>query len=267
MPSANECNPVVLVTGASRGIGRGIALQLAEQGYSVVINDVGNRLDAEETVRHCQGVAPYPAQQFIFLQADISSTTDRKRLLEESLAHFGRLDALVNNAGISPKVRADITEASEESFEEIIRTNLQGPYFLTQQVVRYWLTQKPVAALPAGFKIIFITSTSADTASIARGDYCISKAGLSMAAQLWATRLAADGIQVVELRPGIMATNMTATVKDKYDALIAQGLVPQMRWGTPEDVGRAVRAVLAGYFPYSTGAVIPVDGGFHLRRL
>jgi len=174
---------------------------------------------------------------------------------------------LVNNAGIAPKVRADITEASEASFEELIRTNLQGPYFLTQIVSRHWLSKKHEAALPHGFKIVFVTSISADTASTGRGEYCISKAGLAMAAQLWATRLAAENIQVVELRPGIMATDMTSGVKDKYDKLLADGLVPQKRWGTGEDVGLAVRSVLAGHFPFSTGAVIPIDGGFHLRRL
>ncbi|HKB91555.1 MAG TPA: 3-ketoacyl-ACP reductase [Opitutaceae bacterium] len=259
--------PVVLVTGAGRGLGRGIALQLAEQGCSVAINYAGNRTAAEETVGLCQKTAKSPGQKFFPIQADISSKSDRERLVAETLGHFGRLDALVNNAGIAPKVRADITEATEESFEELIKTNLQGPYFLTQRVARHWLTQKPQPVLPGGFKIIFVTSISADTASILRGDYCISKAGLAMATQLWATRLAADGIQVVELRPGIMATDMTAGVKGKYDALLAQGLVPQMRWGTPEDVGLAVRSIIAGHFPFSTGAVIPVDGGFNIRRL
>jgi NAD(P)-dependent dehydrogenase (short-subunit alcohol dehydrogenase family) len=254
------------VTGASRGLGRGIGLQLAKQGCSVAINYAGNRSAAEETAALCRQAAG-PGQKFVPLQADISSKADRERLLHETLAHFGRLDALVNNAGIGPKVRADITEATEESFETLIRTNLQGPYFLTQLVARYWLTAKPASALPSGFKIVFVTSISADTASVSRGDYCIAKAGLSMAAQLWATRLAAEGIQVIELRPGIMATDMTAGVKGKYDALLAQGLVPQMRWGTPEDVGLAVGAIISGHFPFSTGSVIPIDGGFNLRRL
>ena len=267
MSSAQNPIPVVLVTGAGRGLGRGVALQLAAAGCSIAVNYAGNRTTAEETVTLCQQAAPSPEQTFFPVQADISSKTDRARLVAETLAHFGRLDALVNNAGIAPKVRADITEASEESFEELIRTNLQGPYFLTQAVVKHWLSAAHTPALSTGFKIIYVTSISANTASVNRGDYCISKAGLAMAAQLWATRLAADNIQVVELRPGIMATDMTAGVKGKYDKLLEDGLVPQKRWGTGEDVGRAVRAIIAGDLPFSTGAVIPVDGGFHLRRL
>ena len=153
------------------------------------------------------------------------------------------------------------------SFEKLIRVNLQGPYFLTQRIARYWLEEKPSPLLKAGFAVIFVTSISADTASIQRGEYCISKAGLSMARQLWATRLASEAIQVLELRPGIMLTEMTSGVKEKYDPLIAEGLVPQKRWGTPEDLGLAVTAVLDGHFPYSTGTVIDVDGGFHLQRL
>jgi NAD(P)-dependent dehydrogenase (short-subunit alcohol dehydrogenase family) len=189
-------------------------------------------------------------------------------LVDETLATFGRIDALVNNAGIAPRVRADILDSAPESFEELIRTNLQGPHFLTQLVARLWLRgEQPAARSQHGRKIVFVTSVSADTASVQRGDYCLSKAGLAMSAQLWAARLAEAGIQVVELRPGIMATDMTAGVKEKYDALLATGLVPQRRWGTPEDVGRAVRSILADDFPFSTGAVIPIDGGLHLRRL
>lgn len=258
---------VALVTGAGRGLGRGIALQLATHGCSVVINYAQNAATAEEAAEACRRVAKSGLQQFITVQADISNQGGRKHLLERTLAHFGRVDALVNNAGVAPRTRADIVVATEDSFEEIIRTNLQGPYFLTQQVVAHWLGSTAAPARGEGRKIIFVTSISADTASIHRGDYCISKAGLSMAAQLWATRLAADGIQVVEVRPGIMATDMTAGVRGNYDALLANGLVPQMRWGTPEDVGRAVRSIIAGDFPFSTGAVIPVDGGFNLRRL
>jgi NAD(P)-dependent dehydrogenase (short-subunit alcohol dehydrogenase family) len=260
--------PVALVTGASRGLGRGIAVELASLGCSVAINYAGNLAAAEETVSLCKAAAKNPAaQRFVPIQGDIGNTAARAELVSGTLAAFGRIDALVNNAGVAPKVRADITEAGEDSFEEIIRTNLQGPYFLTQAVVRHWLADKPAPLLPGGFKVVFVTSISADTASVMRGDYCISKAGLAMAAQLWAARLAADNVQVVEIRPGIMATDMTTVVKGKYDDLIASGLVPQRRWGTPEDVGRAVRAVVAGDFAFSTGAVIPVDGGFHLRRL
>ncbi|PTX94492.1 3-ketoacyl-ACP reductase [Opitutus sp. ER46] len=259
--------PVVLVTGASRGLGRGIACQLAAEGCSVAINYAGNLAAAEETVALCRAAAPNPAQRFIPIQADIGSGADRARLVAETCRHFGRIDALVNNAGIAPKVRADITEAREEDFESLLHTNLVGPHFLTQVVANYWLKEKPAPRLPGGFKVVFVTSVSADTASINRGDYCISKAGLAMSAHLWAVRLAADNIQVVELRPGIMATDMTAGVRGKYDELLATGLVPQRRWGTAEDVGRAVRAVIAGHFNFSTGSVISIDGGLHLRRL
>jgi 3-oxoacyl-[acyl-carrier protein] reductase len=264
VPKDPKAAPVVLVTGAGRGLGRGIALQLAEQGCSVVVNYARNAAAAAETAEACRKASPSGAQQFIAVQGDVGSAADRQGLLDRTLSHFGRLDALVNNAGVAPGVRADIAEATEASFEALLKTNLQGPYFLTQLVARHWIASP---APEAGRKIIFITSISADTASVSRGDYCISKAGLAMAAQLWACRLAAEGIQVVELRPGIMATDMTAGVKDKYDALLAGGLVPQMRWGTPDDVGRAVRAIIAGDFPFSTGAVIPVDGGFGIRRL
>jgi NAD(P)-dependent dehydrogenase (short-subunit alcohol dehydrogenase family) len=229
-----------------------------------VINYARNAQAAAETAQACRKAAASGAQQFVAVQGDIASAADRQRLLDAALGHFGRLDALVNNAGVAPAIRADIVDATEASFDMLLRTNLQGPYFLTQLVARHWIG----APSPAGGrKIIFITSISADTASVNRGDYCISKAGLAMAVQLWAARLAGEGIQVVEVRPGIMATDMTAGVKDKYDALLAGGIVPQMRWGTPEDVGRAVRAVIAGSFPFSTGAVIPVDGGFGIRRL
>lgn len=259
--------PVVLVTGSSRGLGRGIALELARRGFSVGVNYVSNRAAAEDTVAACRQVATVPGQRFVPLQADIGRRADRTELLSGLLREFGRIDALVNNAGMAPRQRADLTEASEESFEELVRTNLQGPYFLTQAVAGHWLEHKPAPALPHGFKVVFVTSISADTASTNRGDYCITKAGLAMAAQLWAVRLAAENIQVVEIRPGLMATDMTAGVREKYDQLLATGIVPQRRWGEPADVGLAVSAVLTGQLPFSTGAVIPVDGGFHLRRL
>jgi 3-oxoacyl-[acyl-carrier protein] reductase len=263
----SETAPVVLVSGASRGLGRGVAVRLAGEGYSVAVNYAGNAEAARQTVERCVAARLYKAQRFLQVQGDIGSTEQRLALVDTVLSELGRIDGLVNNAGIAPKVRADITEASEQSFEQLMRTNLQGPYFLTQRVVNYWLTDRPRALLPLGFKIVFVTSISANTASINRGDYCISKAGLSMAAQLWAVRLAAEGIQVVELRPGIMATDMTAAVKDKYDSLIAEGLVPERRWGTPEDVGAAVAAVMRGDLPFTTGAVVEIDGGLHLRTL
>ena len=259
--------PTVLVTGASRGLGRGIALEAAAQGLSVAINYASNRAAADETAALCRQAAPSPEQVFATVRGDIGRREDRERLLAETLGALGRLDALVNNAGIAPRQRADVTQTTEASFREVLQTNLEGPYFLTQAVANHWLASGYASRLPGGFKIVFVTSISADTASITRGEYCISKAGLAMTSQLWAMRLADAGVQVLELRPGIMATDMTTGVKEKYDRLIAEGLVPQRRWGTPEDVGRAVRAVLAGLFPYTTGDVIHLDGGFHVRRL
>jgi NAD(P)-dependent dehydrogenase (short-subunit alcohol dehydrogenase family) len=231
-----EATPVVLVTGSSRGLGRGIALELAAKGCSVAIHYSSNQGAAEKTLIHCRNLAVSEAQRFA------------------AFHHFGRLDALVNNAGMGPRVRADILTASEESFEELIRTNLQGPYFLTQAVARRWLADKSPTPLPQGRTIVFVTSVSADTASIGRGEYCVSTAGLSMAVKLWAARLAGEGIVVYELRPGIMETDMTSGVKAKYDALIAQGIVPQGRWGYPEDVAGAVRAIMAEDYPSPPGA-------------
>lgn len=258
---------VILVTGSSRGLGRGVAECLAAAGYSVAIHYVGNRTAAEETAAACQKLARHPEQRFALVQGNVGLREDREKIFSRTLEEFGRLDALVNNAGIAPRVRADIVEAEEEIFDEVIAVNLKGPYFLSQLAARHWLKNPGQSRLPGGYKLIFISSLSANTASINRGEYCISKAALAMASQLWAVRLAAEGIQVLELRPGIMATDMTAGVKEKYDRLLAEGIVPQMRWGEPRDVGRAVEAILAGYFPFSTGDVINIDGGFHLRRL
>ncbi|MDP2790640.1 MAG: 3-ketoacyl-ACP reductase [Rectinemataceae bacterium] len=262
-------SPVVLVTGSSRGLGRGVALELASHGFSVAIHYSGNEAAAKETLAFCSAAATSGNQRFGVFRCDIADPAQRTALVEEVFSHFGALDALVNNAGIGPKVRADILDASEESFEEVLRTNLQGPYFLTQAVARRWLAGDAAAssALPQGHMIIFVTSISAATASTGRGEYCVSKAGLSMAAQLWAARLADSGIQVYELRPGIMETDMTKGVRGKYDALIAEGVVPQKRWGYPADVGRAVRSLLEGDFAYSTGSIFNIDGGFHISRL
>ncbi|MBT4641701.1 MAG: 3-ketoacyl-ACP reductase [Deltaproteobacteria bacterium] len=259
--------PVVLVTGGSRGLGRGIVLQLAEQGYSVAINYASNAAAAEETASACLKRASNSAQCFMPVQADISKPLERETMVSSIITEMGRIDGLVNNAGIAPSARDDILVASESSFEKLMSVNLQGPYFLTQTVARHWLEQKPSPLLKSGFIIIFVTSLSAYTSSVSRGEYCISKAGLSMAAQLWADRLAGEGVQVLELRPGIMLTDMTGSVKEKYDDLIAGGRVPQKKWGTPEDMGLAVTAILNGHFPFSTGAVIDIDGGFSIRSL
>ncbi len=259
--------PVILITGASRGLGRGVALSLAPEGYDLAIHYASNRQAAEETVTACQAVAKTKDQKFLAVPAQLASSEDRASLIQRVLDGFGRLDALINNAGIAPRERADLPDAKEEIFDEVLNVYLKGPYFLTQLAARYWLANPGKSLLPGGYKLIFVTSISANTASVNRGEYCISKAGLAMAAQLWATRLAAEGVQVIELRPGVMATDMTTGVKDKYDKLIAEGLVPQKRWGKPEDVGLAAKAICRGDFPFSTGDVIYLDGGFHLRRL
>jgi len=259
--------PAAIVTGASRGLGRGIAERLAAEGLSVVINYARNEAAAEETAEACRAAARDPAQRFVPVRGDIGITAQREALVMRAFSELGAIDALVNNAGMGPRARADILDATEESFEELIRTNLQGPYFLTQALARRWLAPGARPALADGFKVVFVTSISAHTASVNRGEYCVSKAGLTMARQLWAARLAEAGIAVYEVRPGIMATDMTSALKGKYDELIAQGLVPQKRWGTADDVARAVASLLRGDFPFSTGAVIDVDGGFHLRRL
>ena len=259
--------PVVLVTGSSRGLGRGVAETLAQAGFSVAIHYANNKEAAETTALACQKLAPNPEQKFALVGGNIGLAADRQRLFDATLAAYGHLDALINNAGIAPRIRADITEATEEIFDEVIGINLKGPYFLSQLAARYWLAHPGESRLPGGYKLLFVTSLSANTASVNRGEYCISKAGLAMAAHLWAVRLADAGVQVLELRPGIMATDMTAGVKDKYDKMLADGLVPQKRWGTPHDVGLAAKAILEGHFPFSTGDVINIDGGFHLRRL
>jgi len=257
----------ILVTGSSRGLGRGVAENLAAAGFSVAIHYARNQSAAEETASACQKLAVDAGQTFPLVGGDLGTSEGRGQVFSGTVEAFGRIDALVNNAGIAPRVRADLTEATEESFDEVLSVNLKGPYFLSQKVVRYWLAHPGESRLPGGYQLIFVTSISANTASVVRGEYCISKAGLSMASQLWATRLADEGIQVTELRPGIMATDMTAGVKEKYDQLLAEGLVPQKRWGTPEDLGKAVHSILSGHFPFSTGDVLNIDGGFHLRRL
>jgi 3-oxoacyl-[acyl-carrier protein] reductase len=247
-----------LVTGASRGIGRGVALALAQAGHDVVVNYASNAGAASEVVALARdyGVGA------VAVQADVSAAGDRLRLVEAAYDAFGRLDLLVNNAGVAPSVRADLLEASEESFDRVVGINLKGPYFLTQLVALRMIEQPGPPA-----KIVTISSISAYTASLNRGDYCLAKAGLAMMTALYAARLAEYGINVYEIRPGIVDTDMTGPVRDRYDALIADGLTPIRRWGQPEDVGRAVVAIASDALPFSTGQVIDVDGGFHLRTL
>jgi len=264
-------NPVALITGASRGIGRGIALQLAKGGFDVAINYAGNVAAAKQTSVDCvsAGAANGKTIRAESCQADVARTEDRQRLIQFVREKFGQLHLLVNNAGVAPDVRADILEASEASFDRLISINVKGPFFLTQLVAK-WMIEQARDGKSSGSvspKIITISSISAYTASVNRGDYCISKAALSMLTPLYASRLAEHGINVYEIRPGVIATDMTGPVKEKYDKLIAGGFTPIKRWGIPEDVGKAVAAIALDDFPFSTGEVINVDGGFHLRRL
>lgn len=255
--------PAALVTGASRGIGRGIALALAEAGYDLVVNYASNTAAAEEVATEIEKRQAKAA----LVPADIADATQRSALVDRAYEAFGRLDLLVNNAGVAPTVRADLLEAGEESFDRLIAINLKGPYFLTQQIARRMIGQVADGTVESP-KIVTISSMSAYTASVNRGDYCVAKAGLGMMTKLFAARLAEHGITVFEVRPGIVATDMTGPVREKYDRLILQeGLTPIRRWGVPEDVGRAVVAIARDLFPFSTGQVIDVDGGFHLRTL
>lgn len=263
-------NPVSLITGASRGIGRGIALELARLGHDLVINYAGNVEAARQTAGDCIAAAQATGKTIRaeICQADISLGADRQKLISFTQEKFGRLDLLVNNAGVAPNVRTDILEAGEESFDRLIAINVKGPYFLTQLAAK-WMIEEVRGEKGEGRKpkIVTVSSISAYTASTNRGDYCVSKAALSMLTPLFAARLAEFGINVFEIRPGVIATDMTGAVKEKYDQLIAEGLTPIQRWGTPEDIGRAVAAIASDAFPFSTGEVINVDGGFHLHRL
>jgi 3-oxoacyl-[acyl-carrier protein] reductase len=257
--------PVALITGASRGIGRGIALELArERTHDLVINYAGNEAAARECLAMCAD-ASHGSIRAEICQADIANAGDRARLVGFAGETFGRLDLLVNNAGVAPNVRADILEAGEESFDRLIGINLKGPYFLTQLAAKLMIGSAPLEG--ASKSVVNVTSISAFTASVNRGDYCIAKAGLSMMTKLYAARLAEFGINVIEIQPGVIATDMTGPVKEKYDRLFAEGLTPINRWGQPSDIGKAVVAVARGLLPYSTGQVLNVDGGFHLHRL
>lgn len=250
-----------LVTGGTRGIGLGIARALSADGWDLAL--CGTRepalvTEVLTTLRQSGGAVEY-------WRADVGVADDRARLLDAVVTRFGTLHALVNNAGMAPRVRADLLEAGEASFEEVLRTNLQGPYFLTQAAAPIMIEGARDASRRAA--IVFITSVSAECASPNRGEYCVSKAGLAMAVKLFALRLAEHAIPVYEVRPGVIDTDMTAGVRDLYDRRIADGLVPERRWGTPADVGRVVAALVRGDLPYATGTVIHVDGGLSVSRL
>jgi NAD(P)-dependent dehydrogenase (short-subunit alcohol dehydrogenase family) len=251
-----------LVTGGTRGIGLGVARALAREGFDLAVCGTREPSAAAAAVAELRELGA----EAMYVQADISETAARKKLLEAVREQFGRLHVLVNNAGVAPKVRADILEAGEESFEWVLKVNLQGPYFLTQQCAQWMIEQKNAGPQWRGC-IVNISSVSATVASVNRGEYCISKAGVAMATQLWAARLGEYDIPVYEIRPGIIRTDMTAGVLGKYDKLITEGLLIQKRWGLPEDVGKAAAMLARGDMSYSTGQILMVDGGLTLRRL
>jgi NAD(P)-dependent dehydrogenase (short-subunit alcohol dehydrogenase family) len=261
--------PVAIVTGASRGIGKAIAKELTSLGYDLVVNyfdfDSDGRPD-ESCALEAQKEIEQTGARCEVLRGDIGGASERSRLVDYAKEKFGRCDMLVNNAGVAPEKRVDLLEAGEQSYDRVMGINLKGPYFLSQLVAKWMIEQKKQYA-DRKYRIVNISSLSAYTSSPSRGEYCISKAGVSMMTRLYAVRLAEYGIGVFEIRPGIIATDMTSVVKDKYDKLIAEGLTPIKRWGQPEDVAQAVRAIAEGRFDFSTGQVIDVDGGFHLRRL
>ncbi|MEW6304270.1 MAG: 3-ketoacyl-ACP reductase [Verrucomicrobiota bacterium] len=261
-------NPVALITGASRGIGRGIALELAKVGYDLVINYAGNADGARHTAADCETAAKATGKEVRpeICQSDVGKDADRRKLIDFTRETFGRLDLLVNNAGITSIGRRDILEAREEDFDALMAINLKGPYFLSQLAAN-WMIEQVKADTSLRPKIVIISSISGYAVSTNRGDYCMAKAALGMLTKLYATRLADHGINVFEVCPGVISSDMTAPVKEKYDKLFAEGLAPIRRWGTPEDVGKAVTAIAQDYFPYSTGETINVDGGFHFRRL
>lgn len=255
-------NKVAFITGGSRGIGFGIASHLAKVGFDLAINGVRE----ESAVADALADLRKSGSDVIYVRGNLASSSDRKDMIAKVKKHFGRLNILVNNAGMAPRERRDILEATEESFDEVLSTNLKGTYFLTQSAANWMVEQKKSNT---GFEgaIINVSSISATVASINRGEYCVSKAGLSMTTQLFATRLGEFNIPVFEVRPGVISTDMTAGAKEKYDKLIGEGLTVQRRWGLPDDVGKVVAALASGSFPYSTGQVIMVDGGLTIPRL
>jgi len=253
---------VALITGGARGIGFGVSMCLAAEGFDLAVCGVREESAAAEAI----GQLRRTGADVLYGRCDVADPAARAAMLARVRERFGRLHVLVNNAGVAPKIRADLLDATEESFEYVMRTNLQGPYFLTQAAARWMVEQKRADSDFQGC-IINVSSVSATVASVNRGEYCISKAGVGMATQLWAARLGEFGIPVYEVRPGIIKTDMTAGVTAKYDKLIAEGLLVQPRWGLPDDVGRACAMLARGDLPYSTGQVLMIDGGLTLARL
>lgn len=253
---------VALVTGGGRGIGLGIARCLAQKGFDLAINGRRPASGVAETMAELEGLGA----RALYFQADVGEIDEHGALLEAVHEEFGRLNVLVNNAGVTTDARGDLLDATPESFDRVMRINLRGPYFLTQRAAR-WLIEQRRADDSFAASIINVSSISATVVSTNRGDYCISKAGIAMATRIWAARLGEFGIPVYEVRPGIIRTDMTVAVTEKYDRLIAEGLTVDPRWGEPDDVGRAVATLASGEIPYATGAVLPIDGGLTVERL
>ncbi len=258
----NSPRRTALVTGGTRGIGFGIARALAGEGWTLAVGGTRPESDARVALDELRSLCA----EVHYLRGDLALRDDRARIAAAARGALGPINALVNNAGRGPRLRADLLESTEDSFEELLRVNLQGPYFLTQEIARDQVMHRRHDPSFRG-SIVFVTSVSAEMASPNRGEYCVSKAGLSMAARLFAARLAEHAIPVFEVRPGIIATDMTAGVRDAYDQRIAGGLVPERRWGQPDDVGRAVAALVRGDVTYATGTIINVDGGLSIPRL
>lgn len=261
--SDRHTQPVALITGGARGIGLGIAGSLAEAGYRLALNGVR----PEDQVTSVLNDLQEAGNPVVYCRGDVGDGADRSAIVDRVRAEFGRLDVLVNNAGITSPGRKDLLEADEESFDRVVATNLKGPYFLTQLCANWMVEQ--AGAGTASFEpcVVNISSISAEFVSTNRGDYCLTKAATGMATKLWAARLAEFGIRVYEVQPGVIQSDMTAGVIEKYDRLIAEGLTLEPRWGTPEDVGRAVTALVRGDIPYATGQVLYVDGGMRVQRL
>lgn len=269
MTKSGSRRPVALVTGGTRGIGLGIARSLGREGFDLAVNGVRPAEQVAEVVASLQS----EASQVVYVAGDVGRSEHRASIIERTVSELGGLDVLINNAGITSPGRKDILEADEASFDRVLDVNLKGMFFLTQLAARQMIAQiesgdvsEDSGSRPPGC-VINISSVSAWAVSTNRGDYCLTKAAIGMATQLWATRLAQNGIPVYEIQPGIIRSDMTAGVTEKYDRLIAEGLTLEPRWGEPEDVGRAVATLVRGDLPYSTGQVLHVDGGMHIRRL
>lgn len=250
-----------IVTGASRGIGFATAKQLCSEGYNLVMVATGTKEKNADAIEELKSLGT----EVLYVQANIADHDDRLRIVEEAVKKFGRIDVLVNNAGVAPLQRADLLTMTEESFDRVIGTNTKGNMFLTQAVANQMIKQEPVNGRRG--VIVNISSCSAVVSSTNRGEYCISKAGVSMLTTLYADRLAPEGILVHEIRPGVIDTDMTGTVHEKYDKLIAAGEFPIARWGKPQDIANAVSLLISDKLMYTTGNYIDVDGGFHIRRL